>query len=59
LALRSLASDLLDITVLAPYLSSQVGDAVDVMPKGEHAIPHRGRDRSHQSAHASRLRRTG
>lgn len=24
---------------LAPYLSSQVGDAADVMPQGEHAIP--------------------
>ena len=24
---------------LAPYLSSQVGDALDVMPQGEHAIP--------------------
>jgi sulfide:quinone oxidoreductase len=24
---------------LAPYLSSQVGEALDVMPQGEHAIP--------------------
>jgi hypothetical protein len=24
---------------LAPYLSSQVGDALDVMPHGEHVIP--------------------
>lgn len=24
---------------LAPYLSSQVGDAADVMPQGEHALP--------------------
>lgn len=24
---------------LAPYLSSQVGDAADVMPAGEHVIP--------------------
>ncbi len=24
---------------LAPYLSSQVGDALDVVPQGEHAIP--------------------
>jgi hypothetical protein len=24
---------------LAPYLSSQVGDRLDVMPQSEHAIP--------------------
>ena len=24
---------------LAPYLSSQVDDRLDVMPRGEHAIP--------------------
>ena len=28
---------------LAPYLSSQVGDALDVMPQGEHTIPSRPR----------------
>jgi sulfide:quinone oxidoreductase len=42
---------------LAPYLSSQVGEAADVMPLGEYAIPDEPPARPHHAGHAATLRR--
>ncbi len=42
---------------LAPYLSSQVGEAADVMPQGEHAIPVETATRPDDAGHAAQLRR--
>ena len=42
---------------LAPYLSRQVGDALDVMPQGEHAIPIETAIDPAVGGHQARLRR--
>jgi hypothetical protein len=42
---------------LAPYLSSQVGDAADVMPQGDHVTPVGTPARPDRGEHASQLRR--